>query len=109
MADEPDSQLTGGAFELAKAGFKPMPDTEKKNDEQEIGSDSASLREAAEQRAGPRNEIVAREYIDDNGEPAAANEAITLDRAGRDYAGALAAEQLVSEYETSETLAARID
>ena len=42
MADKPDSALTGAAFELANAAFKPMPDTEGKDDEEAIGSDSAS-------------------------------------------------------------------
>jgi hypothetical protein len=112
MADEPDSALTGAAFELANAGFKPMPDTERKddkNDEEAIGGDSASLREAAEQRSSPSHEILAREYIGGDGKPADANLAITLDRAARDYAGAAAADMFVIENESSKALAARVD
>ena len=109
MANEPDPALTGAAFDLASAGYKPMPDPEKKNDDEAIGSDSASLREAAGRRSGVPDEIVAREYIDGNGEPIAADEAITLDRAVRDYAGATAADRLVVENTTSKELAARVD
>ena len=77
MADEPDSALTGAAFELANAGFKPMSDTEQSDDKETIGSDSASLRDAAERRSRPSDEIVLRKYVDVNGEPVAADEAIT--------------------------------
>lgn len=66
----------------------PMSDPDKKNDEEAIGSDSASLREAAEQRAGPSDAVVSRRYLDRNGEQVALNEAVTLERAvpqpGRD-------------------------
>ncbi len=102
MANEPDSALTGAAFELANAGYQPMPDPDKTNDDEAIGSDSASLREAAEQRSGPRDEVVARAYTDRNGEPAAPNEAITLERAARDYAKATAIDRLALESELSE-------
>lgn len=109
MADEPDSALSGAAYELAKAGFRPMPDAEIKDDEEVIGSDSASLRAAAEQRSGPPEEIVARVYLDDKGKPAPADEAITLDRAARDYASVTAADKFVVENESSKALAARVD
>lgn len=109
MANEPDPALTGAAFELASAGYAPMPDPDKRNEEDAIGSDSASLREAAELRSGSNDDIVVREYIDDNGEPAAANETITLDRAARDYAGAASADKFAMENESSKALAARVD
>jgi hypothetical protein len=109
MVDEPDSALTGAAFELANAGFKPMPDTKGKDDEEAIGGDSVSLREMAEQRSVPRDEIFARKYIGDDGGHAAANLAITLDRAARDYASATAADKFVVENESSKALAARVD
>jgi hypothetical protein len=107
--DTPDSFLTGAAFDLAKSGYALMPDPNKTDEEDAIGSDSASLREAAERRSGPRDEIVIREYLDDNGKPVAANEAITLDRAGRDYASVTAADNAAAENETSKALAARVD
>ena len=110
MADEPNSALTGAAFDLANGGYTPMPDPkEKQRNEEAIGSDSASLREAAELRPGPRGEVVVREYTDARGKPAAAKEAVTLERAGRDYAGAIAADKAAAESETSDELAARID
>ncbi len=109
MADEPASALTGAAFELASAGYRPMPDPDKKSDEEAIGSDSASLREAAERRSGPPDEIVARQYTDGSGKPVAANEAVTLDRAARDYASAAAADKFAVENESGEALAARVD
>jgi hypothetical protein len=110
MANESGSALTGAAFELVNAGYVPMPDPDKKNDDGEaIGSDSASLREAAERRVGPPDEIVARGYFDGDGEPVAANEAITLARAARDYAGVTSAEKLLVESETAKALAARVD
>jgi hypothetical protein len=109
MADEPDPALTGAAFELVNAGFRPMPDTTKKDEEEAIGSDSASLREAAEQRSRPSDETVVRKYTDGNGQPVAADEAITLDRAVRDYVSVTTADRLLTENTTSKELAARID
>jgi hypothetical protein len=102
--------LTGAAFDLANAGYTPMPDQERKPDEDAIGGDSASLREAAEARstAAQRPPNI-REYIDHEGKPVAANEAISLDRAARDYAGVTAAERLAADNVTSEHLAARVD
>jgi len=109
LANEPDPALTGAAFELANAGYTPMPDPDEKGEEEAIGSDSASLREAAEQRSGLSDEIVARGYIDENGEPSAANLAVTLDRAARDYASAISADKFTIENESSKALAARVD
>ena len=73
-----------------------MADAEEKQEEEPIGSDSTSLREAAARCVSPPEEIVVREYIDKNGEPVAAAEAITLDRAVRDYASASAADRLAA-------------
>jgi len=109
MTTEPDPALTGAAFELASAGYTPMPDLEKKHEEETIGSDNASLREAAERLAGPSDDIVVRKYLDQSGEPAAPNEAITLERAGRDYSSATAADRFAVENETGKALAARVD
>jgi hypothetical protein len=109
MTTEPDPALTGAAFELANAGYRSMPDPEEKHEEEAIGSDSASLREAAEGLSSPRDEVIVRKYTDREGKPVAASEAITLERAGRDYARATAAEKLVAENQTSQALAARVD
>lgn len=109
MTTEADSQLTGAAFDLASAGYRPMPDPEKRNEEDAIGSDSGSLREAAELRSAPNDEVIVREYLDAAGKPVAPNEAITLERAARDYAGVTAADRLAAESVTSEQLAARVD
>jgi len=108
MAENIDPALTGAAFDLANAGYTSMPE-EKPKQKQEIGSDNASLREAAEKRSGSRDEVVVRKYTDAEGKPAASNEAVTLARAARDYAGAVAAEKLIGENESSRALAARID
>jgi hypothetical protein len=109
MANEPDPALTGAAFELANAGFAPMADPKKKGEQETFGSDNASLREAAAERSGPAENVVIREYTDDNGKPVAANEAITLARAARDYADATAVEKLARENESGKALAARVD
>jgi hypothetical protein len=110
MADEPNAALTGAAFDLANGGYRPMPDpTEMRRDGEAIGSDGASLREAAERRSAPRDEVVVRGYTDASGKPAAANEAISLERAGRDYARATAADRAAAENQTSTELAARVD
>ena len=71
----------------------------KKRDDEAIGGDSASLREAAGQRSGPPGEVITRGYIDRNGEPVPASEAITFDRAVRDYADATSADKLLMENE----------
>jgi hypothetical protein len=109
MANEPDPALTGAAFELANAGYTAMPDPDKKHDDEAIGSDSASLREAAAQRSGPPDEVVARGYLDRHGEPVAPTEAITLERAARDYARSTAIDRRAVEGASSEALAARVD
>lgn len=109
MADEPDAALTGAAFDLVNAGYAPMPDLDEKHEEEEISGGSASLRELAEQRSGSRDDVTVREYLDHSGKPVAANEAITLERAGRDYASASALDKLAAENETSKALAARVD
>jgi hypothetical protein len=109
MTTETDSALTGVAFELANAGYSSMPDLEKKREEDAICSDSASLREAAQNRFGSPDDIIIRQYLDADGKPAAANEAVTLDRAGRDYARAVSADVAAMESETSKALAARVD
>lgn len=108
MSDDLDPDLTGAAFDLANAGYKSMPDKREK-DEEEIGSDSGSLREAADRIADVNDETVVRQYSDANGKRAAANEAVTLSRAARDYAGVTAAERLAAESEDAKDLAARVD
>lgn len=105
----PEAAETGAAFDLAKAGYKPMPDQDERDEQDPIGSDSASLHEAAGRRSGPAVEATVREYRDADGKRVAQNEAITLARASRDYSGALAAERLIAESETSKALAARVD
>jgi hypothetical protein len=109
LANETDAGLTGAAFELANAGYTPMSDPDKENEDAAIGSDIASLREAAEQRAAEAHEVTVRGYTDRDGKPVAPAEAITLQRAARDYAAVTSAERLLAENQTSEVLAARID
>lgn len=108
MAEDIDPALTGAAFDLANAGYTSMPE-DKPRQKEEIGSDNASLREAAESRSATRDEVVVRKYTDAEGKPAAFNEAVTLARAARDYGGAVAAERLIAENESSRALAARVD
>ncbi|WP_342712170.1 hypothetical protein AAFG13_12510 [Bradyrhizobium sp. B124] len=108
MADESRDDLTGAAHDLAMAGYKAMPD--RTSDEEEaIGSDNASLREAAEKISEQPEDVVVRQYRDAEGKPAAANEAVTLKRASRDYAAAVAAEKLTADDEDAERLAERVD
>lgn len=109
MTTETESALTGAAYELANAGYVPMPDPLKERERETIGSDVASLREAAAQRAEAGDEPTVRGYIGPDGQPAAPNEAVTLTRASRDYASAIAAERLIAESETSKVLAERVD
>jgi len=104
-----DPALTGAAFDLANAGYASMPDPDKRPEEQEIGSDSSALRGAAKQLSTTPDTVVVRGYLDADGELAPPNEAITLERAARDYAGLTAAERLVSENESAKELAARVD
>jgi hypothetical protein len=109
LPPEPDDTgLTGAAFELANGGYVPMSDPDRKNEDEAIGSDTASLREAAEQRSAPR-EVTVRQYLDQDGEPVASTEAITLERAARDYAAATSADRILAESHSSEALAARVD
>jgi hypothetical protein len=108
LANEPDAGLTGAAFDLVNAGYVPMSDPDKKNEDEAIGSDTASLREAAEQRSAPR-EVTLRQYLDQDDEPVASTEAVTLERAARDYAAATSADRILAESQSSEALAARVD
>jgi hypothetical protein len=109
MAIEPDPALTGAAFDLANAGYTPMPELEEKHEEEEIGGDGVSLREAAAQRSGTRTEPIVREYLDAGGNRAAPNEAVTLRRAARDYASVSAADRIAVEEVTSNELAVQVD
>ena len=109
MVDTSNSSLTGAAFELANAGYTAMPDPEKREEKEEIGSDSNALREAAEKISAPRAEVTVRQYQDQDGKPVTANEAVTLSRASRDYASATAAERLVVENASAKELAASVD
>jgi hypothetical protein len=109
MTIEPDPTLTGAAFELANAGYVPMPDPEQKRDEEAIGSDSASLHEVAAQRSGSLHDPIIKQYVDQEGKPLAPNQAVTLERAARDYVNLTAAERLADESTTSTELAAHVD
>ena len=109
MSTDIDAALTGAGFDLANAGYTAMPDPGKKAEEQEIGSDSASLRDAAEQLAAESDSVVVRGYLDAKGEPAPQHEAISLARAARDYADVVAAERLVAENESAKSLAEQVD
>ncbi|WP_431204330.1 hypothetical protein ACQ86E_04210 [Bradyrhizobium betae] len=109
MTIQADAELTGAAFDLANAGYAEMPDPGREGERQSIDSDSTSLREAADRRSGSQPEIVVRQYTNSEGKPAAANEAVSLSRAARDYASATAGDRQIAESESSEALAARID
>src|SRR5258708_26217591 len=109
MTSEANSALTGAAYDLANAGYTSMPDAEDKDEREAIAGDSASLREVATQLPDGNDDVVVREYLGPDGRRAATNEAITLSRAGRDYASATAAEKLAAENEASGALAARVD
>lgn len=109
MANESDAGLTGAAFELAQAGYAPMSEPDRDEDDNTIGGDAASLREAAERLGDAPREVTRRQYLDGTGKPVAQTEAITLERAARDYAAATSAERLLAENQTSEALAAKVD
>jgi hypothetical protein len=109
MTIQTEPALTGAAFDLTNAGYQAMPDSERKDPAEPIGGDSASLRDAADQRSASQAETVVRQYTDAEGKPAAANEAVTLARAARDYASATASDRQAAESESSEAFAARID
>ncbi len=109
MTSESDINLTGVAFDLVNAGYAEMPDPGKEKEPQSINSDGASLRDAADQLSDQQPKVVVRQYTDADGKPAAANEAVTLARASRDYASATAGDRQTAENESSEALAARID
>jgi hypothetical protein len=109
MSTDIDSALTGAAFDLANAGYAPMPDPGKKPEEQEIGGDSVSLRGAAAHLSTEADPVVVRGYLDGKGDVAPHDEAITLARAARDYADVTAAERLIAENDSSRKLAERVD
>lgn len=109
MVVQTDAELTGAAFDLANAGYAQMPDPDREKEQQAIDGDSASLRDAADQLSDQQPKAVVRRYTDAEGKPAAANEAITLTRAARDYASATADDRRIAESESSEALAASID
>ncbi|HXH43607.1 MAG TPA: hypothetical protein VNK51_07150 [Bradyrhizobium sp.] len=109
MTDQTDAELTGGAFDLANAGYTQMPDPERDAESQSIDGDQASLRDAADQLSDQQPKTAVRRYTDGEGKPAAANEAVTLARAARDYASATAGDRHAAEGKSSEALAARVD
>lgn len=109
MSIEPDPTPTGAVFDLVNAGYAEMPEPDRDGERQPIGSDGASLRHAADERPDARPRVVVRQYTDAEGKPAPANEAVTLERAARDYAAATAGDRRNAENESSEALAAGID
>ncbi|ULK99337.1 hypothetical protein [Bradyrhizobium sp. I71] len=110
MVVQTEAELTGAAFDLANAGYPQMPDPGRDGESQSsIDSDVASLRDAADQLSDQQPKVVVRQYTDVEGKPAAANEAVTLARASRDYADATVGDRQSAETETSEALAAKID
>lgn len=109
MTVEHDPNLTGASFELVQAGYAEMPDPGREQEREPIGSDSASLHDAADLRTDSPAAIVVRRYTDAEGRPAASNEAVTLSRAARDYANATSGDRQAAANESSEALAARID
>jgi hypothetical protein len=74
--------LYGNDHELASAGFKPMPDVEKRK-----AAEFENVKEAAEVLAASRAgtpEIIEKRYLDEAGEPVDPSEAISVERAARD-------------------------
>ncbi|AWM02534.2 hypothetical protein [Bradyrhizobium amphicarpaeae] len=106
---ESDINLTGAAYDLVNAGYAGMPDPGEEKERPSFDSDSASLRDAADHLSDQQPKVVVRQYTDGEGKPAAANEAVTLARAARDYAKATANDRQISENESAEALAAGID
>lgn len=100
--------LTGRSAEWAAAGFKEMPETARTTDDA-TGSDVASLREAGQRIAQPSSQTITRAYVDSEGKPADANEAITLERAARDYSNAVKVDNFVNEAYASDVVAAEVD
>jgi hypothetical protein len=109
MTVEPDLNLTGASFDLARSGYAEMPDPGREQEREPIGSDCASLHDAADRRVDPETKTVVRQYTDAEGKRAAPHEAVTLFRAARDYASATADDRKLAESASSEALAARID
>lgn len=109
MTIQSDTNLTGAAFDLVNAGYAEMPDPDAEKERQSIDSDNASLRDVADRLSDQQPKIVVRQYTDGEGRSAAANEAVTLARAARDYAGATAGDRQTAEDESSKVLAAEID
>jgi hypothetical protein len=109
MTTDVDPVLTGADFDLANAGYTPMRDPDETQEHEPIGSDNASLREMADQRSQASQPAAVRQYVDGDGKTAPSNEAITLDRAARDYAAITSAEKLIAENKSATELAARID
>ena len=109
MTTDIDPTLTGAAFDLVNAGYTPMKDADEKDKQKTVDVEGVSLRKAAEQRSVASVPVRVRRYLDGDGQPAPANEAITLARAARDYAAGTSAEKLAAESKNSRELAARID
>lgn len=100
--------LTGRAAEWAAAGFKEMPEG-RSPDSEETGSNIASLREAGQRIAQTSQQPVTRAYLDAEGKPADPNEAITIERAARDYNNAVKADTLVNDAHATDVIAAEAD
>jgi len=94
-----EAALTGSAFELVNAGYRPMQDPNERPELDAISGDGASLREAADRRGEHEGPIMVREYVDAEGRRAPSDEAITLTRAAHDHARAKAKERHAAEEE----------
>src|SRR5712691_8049066 len=88
------------------AGYVPMPDPDEKKKGEEIGSDDVSLRAYAEEVFGPgENQVVVRELLDGDGNPAPENETLTIEQAGKLLTEAREAERSQDEAAANKSLA----
>ena len=71
MVDEPD-HVDWRRLRTRQCRLQADAGSGQKEREEAIGSDSFSLREAAERRAGSHDEIIVRQYLDGGGKPVAA-------------------------------------
>jgi hypothetical protein len=80
----PSGQFAEPAYGQAgierEAGYTPMPDTRKKDEDKS----ELTIEEAAERRAEKYQPPVPREYVDEDGNPAPRTETLTIERAADD-------------------------
>lgn len=103
------SENFGQAGLEAEAGFEPMLDPRKKDEGETFDNAKEAAKAIIERRGNETTAPIVRGYHDEKGEPAPANETVTLERAAHDLAESRKAEAEAMRDEQAAQIRAEVD